>query len=412
MARDTFTARAAHWSATHRKTAVLGWLAFVVVAFMLGGAVGTVTLKHEDMGNGDSRAAERVLAQQFPRERAAEQVLIQSRNGGLLGASTAPPSTSSSRACRTRRPWPGSSRRCSVATRVSVPRTGPRCCVTFQITGDPDTAKDRVAPALAATAAVQRAHPGLFVGEFGDASANKAIMKRIQRRLPAGGDHLAAGDAADPRRRLRRARGRRHPAAARHHRGRGGARADRPLQPSDARRRVDQLGDPARSAWRSASTTRSSTCAARARSARGAGRAPMRCRPPRRPPGRAVLFSGFVVMTAMAGMFLMGSQTFASFGVGTVLVVAISLRRVAHRPAGRPVQARRPRRARPDPVPRAHARQGRRVALLGRGRRRRDAPPGRLRRRGRRRCSSRSRSPRSACTRSTRARRASRATCR
>ena len=41
--------------------------------------------------------------------------------------------------------------------------------------------------------------------------------------------------------------------------------------------------------------------------------------------GRAVLFSGFVVMTAMAGMFLMGSRTFASFGVGTVLVVAIAL---------------------------------------------------------------------------------------
>ena len=41
--------------------------------------------------------------------------------------------------------------------------------------------------------------------------------------------------------------------------------------------------------------------------------------------GRAVLFSGFVVMTAMAGMFLMGSKTFASFGVGTVLVVAIAL---------------------------------------------------------------------------------------
>ena len=38
-----------------------------------------------------------------------------------------------------------------------------------------------------------------------------------------------------------------------------------------------------------------------------------------------MLFSGFVVMTAMAGMFLMGSQTFASFGVGTVLVVAIAL---------------------------------------------------------------------------------------
>jgi len=41
--------------------------------------------------------------------------------------------------------------------------------------------------------------------------------------------------------------------------------------------------------------------------------------------GRAVLISGFTVMIAMAGMFLMGNQTFTSFGMGTVLVVAIAL---------------------------------------------------------------------------------------
>jgi uncharacterized membrane protein YdfJ with MMPL/SSD domain len=41
--------------------------------------------------------------------------------------------------------------------------------------------------------------------------------------------------------------------------------------------------------------------------------------------GRAVLVSGLTVMTAMAGMFLMGSRVFWSFGMGTVLVVAIAL---------------------------------------------------------------------------------------
>ena len=41
--------------------------------------------------------------------------------------------------------------------------------------------------------------------------------------------------------------------------------------------------------------------------------------------GRAVLVSGLTVMTAMAGMFLMGTRIFQGFGVGTVLVVAISL---------------------------------------------------------------------------------------
>ena len=38
-----------------------------------------------------------------------------------------------------------------------------------------------------------------------------------------------------------------------------------------------------------------------------------------------MLVSGLTVMTAMAGMFLMGARTFQSFGMGTVLVVAISL---------------------------------------------------------------------------------------
>ena len=41
--------------------------------------------------------------------------------------------------------------------------------------------------------------------------------------------------------------------------------------------------------------------------------------------GRAVLVSGLTVMTAMAGMFLMGSRVFWSFGMGTMLVVAIAV---------------------------------------------------------------------------------------
>jgi RND superfamily putative drug exporter len=41
--------------------------------------------------------------------------------------------------------------------------------------------------------------------------------------------------------------------------------------------------------------------------------------------GRAVLVSGLTVMTAMCGMFLMGSRVFVGFGVGTVLVVGMAL---------------------------------------------------------------------------------------
>ena len=41
--------------------------------------------------------------------------------------------------------------------------------------------------------------------------------------------------------------------------------------------------------------------------------------------GRAVLVSGLTVMAAMAGMFLAGNAVFASFGVGTIIVVAVAM---------------------------------------------------------------------------------------
>jgi predicted RND superfamily exporter protein/pimeloyl-ACP methyl ester carboxylesterase len=41
--------------------------------------------------------------------------------------------------------------------------------------------------------------------------------------------------------------------------------------------------------------------------------------------GRSVLISGMTVMVAMAGLFLTGDATFASFGVATILVVAVAV---------------------------------------------------------------------------------------
>jgi anti-anti-sigma factor len=41
--------------------------------------------------------------------------------------------------------------------------------------------------------------------------------------------------------------------------------------------------------------------------------------------GRAVIVSGFTVIVAMAGLYLTGNATFASFGTGTILVVAVAM---------------------------------------------------------------------------------------
>ena len=60
--KRNLAARAGYWSARHRKIAIGGWLAFVVIAFVLGGAIGTNTLADEDTGNGSSRVADTAIS--------------------------------------------------------------------------------------------------------------------------------------------------------------------------------------------------------------------------------------------------------------------------------------------------------------------------------------------------------------
>ena len=64
----SIAARAGRWSATHRKTAIWGWLAFVVVAFAIGGAVGTKTLQPDQLGVGESGRADQTIEGGVPRE--------------------------------------------------------------------------------------------------------------------------------------------------------------------------------------------------------------------------------------------------------------------------------------------------------------------------------------------------------
>src|SRR3954453_3978273 len=83
LPKRNLAARAGYWSAKHRKLAIGGWLAFVVIAFVLGGAIGTNTLSDDDSGNGESRVADKAItAADFP-DKADEQVLVQSRDGKL-----------------------------------------------------------------------------------------------------------------------------------------------------------------------------------------------------------------------------------------------------------------------------------------------------------------------------------------
>ena len=75
-------ARAGKWSATHRKTAIIGWLVFVVAAVMIGGAVGTKQIADEDLGTGSSKAADQTIEDAFPNQ-VTESVLVQSSDGAV-----------------------------------------------------------------------------------------------------------------------------------------------------------------------------------------------------------------------------------------------------------------------------------------------------------------------------------------
>src|SRR3954468_20536681 len=94
MPKRNLAARAGHWSARHRRIAILGWLAFVVIAFVVGGAVGTKSLAGADSGHGESQRADRAIDKanshgppppiekaNFP-DKADEQVLVPPRAKG------------------------------------------------------------------------------------------------------------------------------------------------------------------------------------------------------------------------------------------------------------------------------------------------------------------------------------------
>ena len=70
--------RMGRWSAAHWKTATFGWLAFVLVAFGLGGMAGTRSIDNA-AGPGESGRMDRILEAGFEQP-AAEHVLIQSRS--------------------------------------------------------------------------------------------------------------------------------------------------------------------------------------------------------------------------------------------------------------------------------------------------------------------------------------------
>src|SRR5947199_9421653 len=77
---NNVAARMGRWSASHWKTAVFGWVAFVVLAIAAGAVVGTKQIDQRDMTVGQSHRADQILKQAgFEADPQTEIVLVQSK---------------------------------------------------------------------------------------------------------------------------------------------------------------------------------------------------------------------------------------------------------------------------------------------------------------------------------------------
>ncbi|MFI1012478.1 MMPL family transporter [Streptomyces sp. NPDC020965] len=160
--RGNLAARIGVWSAHHRKTAIVGWLLFVVLTAGIGGAAGMVEMSASEQGTGDSARAQKILDDAGLDQPAGELVLV----GGATPGAWKPAAAELTAAIRET----GEVR--TVAAPV-VSQSGREALISFEIAGDSEQAPDRVGPVLDAVRDVDRAHAEVELHQFGQASSEK-----------------------------------------------------------------------------------------------------------------------------------------------------------------------------------------------------------------------------------------------
>jgi uncharacterized membrane protein YdfJ with MMPL/SSD domain len=318
-------ARMGRWSAQHRKQAILGWILFVVLATVAGGAVGQRTLTDAESANGQSAAAERAIeGADFPDD-ASEQVLIQG-TGSLKSSDPrfAAVVRDVARRLEATRYVDDVQSPLTAGNEGQISPDGRSAVVTFKVPGDDEQVADRIDPSLAATAAAQRAHPELRIEQFGGGSADKALSKAFAddfKRaetlslpitllilLVAFGALVAAG----------------LPLLLALTAVMGTLGLLGPI--SQALPVEESISSVVLLVGLAVGVDYCMFYLRREMEERDAGRAPdAALNAAAATSGRAVLISGITVMVAMAGMLLAGNAVFESFAVGTILVVAVAI---------------------------------------------------------------------------------------
>src|SRR5215469_7270838 len=172
--------RVASWSMRHRKTVVIGWLVIIAIVFVAGHMAGTSTVPSNDPGQ--SGVAESTLQRLHVSQPPSEGVLIQERSGGStfrtdLQLRQATQSVVSALAALPRST--ASDIRSPATSSSLVSADGKSALVTFNVTGANED--QAVLPALHAVAAVQARYPSLRIAEAGGASEDRVANALLSK---------------------------------------------------------------------------------------------------------------------------------------------------------------------------------------------------------------------------------------
>jgi uncharacterized membrane protein YdfJ with MMPL/SSD domain len=318
-------ARMGRWSAKHRKTAIFGWLAFVIASFVIGSAVGLQTIDETDFNVGEARRGDHIIRDGgFKLDEQSEYVLVQSASKtaddpafrAVVGEAVAA-LDSFPQVTKLRSPL-------DAGNEGQISKDGHSVLIQFSPKGSYDEAAVYIDSITAATAKVQEANPGFYVGQAGSTSTGKALEELFGSQLARAGllsIPLTLGI-------LLLVFGSLVGASIPLLLGLTSVFATMGLValPSQIVPMDENISAVILLIGLAVGVDYSLFYIRRERDERRAGRSESAAlEAAAATSGRAVLIAGITVMIAMAGMFFSGDKTFMSFAIGTMIVVAVAM---------------------------------------------------------------------------------------
>ncbi len=318
-------ARMGRWSASHRKTAIFGWLAFVVAAFAISFFVPMKMIDDTDFNVGEARTGDHIIRDGgFKLDEQGEFVLVQSKtkttddpafravvNQAVAALDSYPQVT------KLRSPL-------AAGNEGQVSKDGHSALIFFSPEGTYDEAITYIDTITAATAKVQAANPDFYVGEAGSASTGKALDEMFKGQLAIAGllsIPLTLGILLLVFGSLIGATIPLLLALTSVFATMGLVALPSQIVPMD-----ESIAEVILLIGLAVGVDYSLFYIRRERDERRAGRSESAAlEAAAATSGRAVLISGVTVMIAMAGMFFSGDKTFMSFAIGTMMVVAVAM---------------------------------------------------------------------------------------